>query len=93
MNNYYIIGILIIIIICIIIYKIVFKNNKKIALCFLIYDKINHEKLWYEWLKNVDKNKYNIYIHYKDSINEFTYEDLKLVGYKPYPSIKASMAV
>lgn len=67
MNNYYIIGILIIIIICIIIYKIVFKNNKKIALCFLIYDKIIHEDLWYQWLKNVDKNKYNIYIHYKEN--------------------------
>tara|TARA_Y100000593_G_scaffold26559_1_gene52966 strand:- start:2807 stop:3727 length:921 start_codon:yes stop_codon:yes gene_type:complete len=68
MNNYYIIGILIIIIIIILIYKIVFrKNNKKIALCFLIYDKINHEKLWNQWLKNIDKNKYNIYIHYKEN--------------------------
>jgi hypothetical protein len=47
--------------------KISHNNSKKIALCFLIYDKINHEKLWYEWLKNVDKNKYNIYIHYKEN--------------------------
>jgi len=38
---------------------------KKIAFCFLIYDEINHEELWNIFLKNVDKNKYNIYIHYK----------------------------
>jgi len=40
-------------------------EEKKIALCFLIYDKINHEELWNNFLKNVDRNKYNIYIHYK----------------------------
>lgn len=43
------------------------KNKKKIAFCFLIYDKINQEELWYEWFKGVDKNKYNIYIHYKEN--------------------------
>ena len=41
--------------------------NKKIALCFLIYDKINHEQIWYDYLKNIDPNKYNIYIHYKEN--------------------------
>lgn len=56
----------IILIIGVFIYKLSYHNPKKIALCFLIYDKINHEKLWYDWLKNVDKNKYNIYIHYKE---------------------------
>lgn len=40
-------------------------SEKKIALCFMIYDKINNEDLWYEFIKNVDKSKYNIYIHYK----------------------------
>lgn len=38
---------------------------KKIAFCFLIYDKINLEELWNIFFKNVDNNKYNIYIHYK----------------------------
>jgi hypothetical protein len=38
---------------------------KKIAFCFLIYDVINHEELWNLFFKNVDHNKYNIYIHYK----------------------------
>lgn len=42
-------------------------KSKKIALCFLIYDKINHEQIWYNWLKNIDKNKYTIYIHYKEN--------------------------
>ena len=38
---------------------------KKIAFCFLIYDKINLEEIWNTFFKNIDKNKYNIYIHYK----------------------------
>ncbi len=49
------------------VHKLVDPEPKKIALCFLIYDKINHEKLWYDWLKHVDKNKYTIYIHYKEN--------------------------
>ena len=44
-----------------------FDQNKKIAFCFLIYDDINHEDLWFDFFKNVDKNKYNIYIHYKSN--------------------------
>jgi hypothetical protein len=38
---------------------------KKIALLFLIYNKINQEEIWYDWIKNVDHNKYTIYVHYK----------------------------
>ena len=38
---------------------------KKVAFCFLIYDVINHEELWNIFFKNVDTNKYTIYIHYK----------------------------
>jgi len=38
---------------------------KKIAFCFLIYDIINHEELWNFFFKDVDANKYNIYVHYK----------------------------
>ena len=38
---------------------------KKIAFCFLIDDIIVNEELWNIFLKNVDSNKYNIYIHYK----------------------------
>jgi hypothetical protein len=38
---------------------------KKIAFCFLIYDTINHEEIWYRFFKNIDTNKYSIYIHYK----------------------------
>jgi len=38
---------------------------KNIAFCFLIYYSINLEDLWYSWFQNVDKSKYNIYIHYK----------------------------
>lgn len=37
----------------------------KLAFCFLIYDKINHEDVWHEFFKNVTTDKYNIYIHHK----------------------------
>ena len=30
-------------------------SPKKIAFCFLIYDKINNEKLWYDYIKGIDK--------------------------------------
>jgi len=42
-------------------------NNKKCALLFLIYDEINHEKLWHDYLSQVDNQKYSIYIHYKNN--------------------------
>ena len=54
-----------IVVILIFIIVLCFTNHKKIALCFIIYDKINNEKIWYDYLKNIDPNKYNIYIHYK----------------------------
>ena len=50
----------------------------KIAFCFLIYDIINHEKLWYKFFENVDKNKYNIYIHYKSNVLLKYFEKYKL---------------
>ena len=51
---------------------------KKIAFCFLIYDSINHEDLWYLFFKNVNKDKYNIYIHYKDNKPLKYFEEYKL---------------
>jgi hypothetical protein len=39
--------------------------KKKIAFCFLIYEEIYNEELWYDFFKNVDKSKYSVYIHYK----------------------------
>ena len=41
------------------------RKKRKIAFCFLIYDKINNEELWHEFFKNADQNKYSIYVHYK----------------------------
>ena len=37
----------------------------KIAFIFMIYNVINHEELWYMFFSNIDKSRYNIYIHYK----------------------------
>ena len=51
---------------------------KKIAFCFLIYDTINHEDLWFLFFKNVNKDKYNIYIHYKDNKPLKYFEEYKL---------------
>ncbi len=50
----------------------------KIAFCFLIYDVINHEELWNLFFKNVDINKYNIYIHYKTNKKLNYFEKYKL---------------
>lgn len=40
---------------------------KKIAFCFLIYDRMNHEELWRIFFSNIDRRKYTIYIHYKEN--------------------------
>ena len=52
--------------------------KKKIAFCFLIYDIINHEELWHNFFKNVDRSKYNIYIHYKTDKQLKYFEKYKL---------------
>tara|TARA_X000000950_G_scaffold286675_1_gene396297 strand:- start:1347 stop:2240 length:894 start_codon:yes stop_codon:yes gene_type:complete len=49
-----------------------------LGFCFLIYDKINYEDLWYSWFKNIDINKYKIYIHYKSNIKLKHFEEHKL---------------
>ena len=51
---------------------------KVLGLCFLIYDRINHEELWHNWLRNVDKKKYKIYIHYKNDMKLKYFEKYKL---------------
>ena len=51
---------------------------KKIAFCFLIYDEINHEELWDLFFLNIDKSKYNIYIHYKNDVKLKFFEKYKL---------------
>ena len=51
---------------------------KKIAFCFLIYDEINNEELWNMFFKDVDPNKYNIYIHYKSNKPLKYFEQYKL---------------
>lgn len=52
--------------------------TKVIGFCFLIYDIINHEELWNNWFKNVDKKKYKIYIHYKYDVRLKYFEKYKL---------------
>jgi hypothetical protein len=51
---------------------------KKLGFCFLIYDKINLEKLWNIFFKNVYKKKYKIYIHYKINVPLQYFEEFKL---------------
>ena len=54
------------------------KKPKKIAFLFLIYDKINYENLWYQFFKNIDRQFYNIYIHYKINNKLQYFEENKL---------------
>ena len=45
---------------------------------FLIYDSINHEKIWYDFFSNINKDKYNIYIHYKENNPLEYFEEYKI---------------
>ncbi len=79
-----------VIILCIIIFLIIYlhlkKNDnftnlnseKKIAFLFLITDIINKEDLWYDFFKNIDQNKYSIYIHYKTNDQLKYFNDYKI---------------
>ena len=58
--------------------RLIDENKKVLGLCFLIYDIINYEELWNDWLKNVDKKKYKIYIHYKNDVKLNYFEKYKL---------------
>tara|TARA_B110000259_G_C14011965_1_gene399936 strand:+ start:107 stop:940 length:834 start_codon:yes stop_codon:yes gene_type:complete len=49
----------------------------KLAFIFLIYSTINHESIWYDFFKNVDKSKYNIYIHYKTDVKLEYFDEYK----------------
>lgn len=49
----------------------------KLAFIFLVYSTINHESIWYDFFKNVDKSKYNIYIHYKTDVKLEYFDEYK----------------
>ena len=68
---------------------------KKIAFCFLIYDKINLEEYWNYFFDKVDKNKYNIYIHYKYNAPLLFFNDYKLNNCIPtnYEDITITKAI
>ena len=53
-------------------------TRKRIAFCFLIYDKINHEDIWHRFFEKADKKKYNIYIHYKENVPLKYLEEYKI---------------
>ena len=52
-------------------------NAKKIAFMFLIYDEINHEKVWEKFFEE-HEGKYNIYIHYKNNVPSKYFDKYKL---------------
>ncbi len=51
---------------------------RKIAFCFLLYDRINHEELWNIFFANVNPELYTIYIHQKNDIPLTYFEKYKL---------------
>ncbi len=80
-----IISIVLLILLFIILFNLFYKKRepfndkpKKIAFCFLIYDSINHEELWNNFFANADRNKYTIYIHYKENLPLKHFEDNKI---------------
>jgi hypothetical protein len=38
---------------------------KKLAFCFLVYDRVFHERMWELFFNQVDPSRYDIFIHYK----------------------------
>lgn len=67
---------------------------KKIAFCFLVYDDINHEDLWNLFFKDVDPQKYTIYIHDKISkplkyFNKYKLKRRVLTRYSHISLVKA----
>jgi len=59
------------------------KKEVKIAFLFLIYQTIELEELWMKFFENVDKNKYNIYIHYKYNKQLKYFNDYKITNCTP----------
>lgn len=53
-------------------------NQKKLAFCFMIYDKIANQKIWEEFFKNINPNKYTILIHYKENKDLGMFNQYKL---------------
>ena len=52
-------------------------SPKKIAFCFMVYDKINHEEVWKKFFESADRSRYTIYIHYKENV-ETKFDQYKL---------------
>lgn len=56
---------------------------KKIALLFVIKNKINLPKIWLSFLNSVDPSKYNIYIHYKEDVDIGFFNEFKISNCVP----------
>lgn len=55
----------------------------KICFCFLIYDKIVHEDIWYNFFKFVNKDLYEIVVHYKQHSPLQYFEQYKMSNCLP----------
>lgn len=66
---------------------------RKIAFCFLIYDEILNEDLWYDFFKGVNPDKYSIYIHYKENKTLGWFEKFKLHKDKIVPTKYADISL
>lgn len=40
-------------------------KHKKLAFCFLVYDRVYHEDFWQKFFEQVDPSRYEIYVHHK----------------------------
>lgn len=55
---------------------------RKIAFCFLVYDVIECEEVWFEFLKNVNPLLYNIYIHPKTALKSKYFQSYQIAENK-----------
>lgn len=71
-------------------------NTNKIAFCFLVYDQINKENIWYDYLSKIDSSLYSMYIHYKHDTQLQYFDQNKILNcidtcYGCYNVVKAQL--
>lgn len=58
-------------------------HRKKIAFCFLIYDKMPHKAVWDHYFSQVPRECYTVYIHYKTNVPLGSFDSYKLSSCVP----------
>ena len=64
---------------------------QKIAFLFLIYDEINNERLWRNFFRKIENDRYSIFIHWKHERKLEFFDQFKLKN--PVPTEYAELSL